>query len=89
VGFISTSDGWEYPLWALPRPSGLGPFILEHVAVGNASRTQRGLPGFEPCAVFSLDPGVNSTGSLDVNGTTYRPIWTQADVVAILTVDGR
>jgi hypothetical protein len=96
VGFVSTVDGWEYPLWPLLRGSVPGPFEIEHVDVTNVSarQTDTQLRAFEPCAVLVLGPTA-SDGSLEVAGQTWRPGFMQLDPtdplqhVAVMTPDGR
>jgi hypothetical protein len=82
VGFVSTGDGWEYPLWAVLTESARGPVTIEQVAVANLSAAWPAPvagAGFQPCAVVSIDQD-SSAGSLELGGDTYRPAWTMGQV---------
>ncbi|MDQ6670162.1 MAG: hypothetical protein M3069_05345 [Chloroflexota bacterium] len=89
VGFVSSGDGWEYPLWALLGRSGSGAVEIEHVGVSNVSAALATPHDrqFEPCAVFSIDTQP-TLRSLDLANRTYQLSWAQ-ERIAVLTIDGR
>lgn len=87
VGFMSSADGWEYPLAAL-----LPGVEVEHVAVTNVSARQAGArdEAFRPCAVLALG-SATSPGWLEWNGQRYQTGWAagaDTERVAVLTVSG-
>jgi hypothetical protein len=96
VGFVSTPDGWEYPLWPLLRAALPGTVEIEHVNVTNASAGLTGVQnaGFRPCAVLALGPTANML-SIDVDGSAFKASWGQLDPTAaldqvvVLTADQR
>ncbi len=96
IGFTSTVDGWEYPLWPLLEGTVPGGVEIEHVGVSNVSASRAGAAAsqFEPCAVVALGPTAN-VPSIDFHGQTFKPSWARLDPtavleqVAVLTVDGR
>jgi hypothetical protein len=88
LGFISSADGWEYPLWPLMQESTPDGERIEHVAVANVSAgAGHGEDaGFQPCAVVSLAPDAGAT-PINLAGKTYRPA-SVPSLVTVLTVDG-
>ena len=96
IGFTSTVDGWEYPLWPLLQGGLPGAVEIEHVGVTNISASQAGVANsqFEPCAVVALGPTADMPW-IEVHGQQFKPSWAQMDPtaeleqVAVLTVDGR
>jgi len=77
IGFMSTPDGWEYPLRALLP----GQVEIEHVAVTNVSA---GLPAapFAPCAIVAVGPGVGDQ-PVEVGGEIYQPSWTSEPIILL------
>jgi hypothetical protein len=78
IGFISTADGWEYPLRALLGPAA----TIEHVDVANVSAGQDGVT-FDPCAVLRLTPVADRTAVL-VGGRPYWTVWQQGEMAILL-----
>jgi len=83
IGFTSTGDGWEYPLWPLLQGVVPGRVAIEHIGVSNVSAGQVAKDQFEPCAVVALGPMANLR-SLDVHGRTFIPAWVHVDPAAVL-----
>ncbi|MGI9148998.1 MAG: hypothetical protein ACR2IK_21030 [Chloroflexota bacterium] len=84
VGFMSSADGWEYPLWALLP----GVQEIEQISVPNVSAglTSAGDREFRPCGVLALGDAVRTT--VELNGQTYQAIWTAGknlESVAVLS----
>jgi hypothetical protein len=79
IGFISTQDGWEYPLWAL-APT---PIHIESVAVGNMSAAfiPASQKTFQPCAIFSLEPSLNDMASLAIDSRVFTAAYRSEPVV--------
>ncbi|MDM0081991.1 glycosyltransferase family 39 protein [Variovorax sp. J31P179] len=82
VGLMIGGDDWEYPLWVMLKEK-IGPDLrLEHVNVTNVSRKklahQAGDVGFEPCAIFVVNPAPEN--SIVVSGRGFIRRWNSGAV---------
>jgi hypothetical protein len=82
IGFMSSVDGWEYPLWPLLQGAVPGHLEIEHVGVSNVSAAQAAIAEFDPCAVVALGPMANLY-AIEFNGQTFTPSWVQLDPTAV------
>ena len=81
VGFVSSHDDWEYPLWVYLAELSATPVRIEHVLVQNSTRriVAPRIDAFRPCAIVSVNPALNAGLA-----ASFTEIWSSEHVAVFV-----